>query len=236
VTPLLSVAFALVLAALLLLLLAGLLALTVLLVLLALLALDLLLERNGVDRRAGVRRAWHRLRGPAHRREDPAPRRSPAEADAPRPPRTPFSARLADRAAARPEAAAPDATQEAAPEAVGSANPGPATPPEPHPHEPDATETAVLPAPVAAPEGAAAQTQVLPVTGPTAAPRRPARTSRPAPARAVDPAEEPAEPADRESAMERLFAPLLESDSTEPLPAPRAARTPRRKPRGDDEA
>jgi hypothetical protein len=53
------------------------------------------------------------------------------------------------------------------------------------------------------------------------APRTPrATTPRGATARPATPAEPAPEapPADRDSAIERLFAPLLESDRTEPLP------------------
>ena len=73
---------------------------------------------------------------------------------------------------------------------------------------------AAPPAPAAGPEAEQ--------PAPRSAPRRPAARTRPAP-----PPEEDDD--ERESAIDRLFAPLAESDHTEPIPAvrPRTPRTPR---------
>jgi hypothetical protein len=84
---------------------------------------------------------------------------------------------------------------------------------------------------------------VLAVAVPPAPRARAARTPRVTPRRspAPEPApqdapgaapapEEDTTPVDRDSAMDRLFAPLLETDQTEPLPTPRATR-PARRPR-----
>jgi hypothetical protein len=53
-------------------------------------------------------------------------------------------------------------------------------------------------------------------------PERPARSSR----RSVEPAEEAESQSERDAAMNRLFAPLSETDSTEPLKAVRPKRSP----------
>lgn len=250
-TPLLSTAIGLVVAALSGLLLLALAAATVLLILLALLALDHLLQRNGVDRREGAGRAWSRLRGPrSARRSSPA---ATAEqhrdgAGAPSAPRVPFSARRPGRAA-RP--ATGTSTSPIAPAiAVTSA-------PVTTPVEPAAAATPPAPpaaAPTPDPAGPAAPaettTEVLPTrtqpraastTGATGrAPRaqapRVSRASKPALRGPAAAAPAPASTAgtpqgetpagDRDSAIDRLFAPLLESDRTEPLPRARSARRP----------
>ena len=63
-SPLLSFALGAVLTALTVLVLLALVALTALLILLVLLAVDVLLDRNGIDRRSAVLRLWSRLRRP----------------------------------------------------------------------------------------------------------------------------------------------------------------------------
>ncbi len=76
--------------------------------------------------------------------------------------------------------------------------------------------------PAARPEPAAAPAPEAEQPAPRQATRRPAARTRPAP-----PPEEDVD--ERESAIDRLFAPLAESDRTEPIPAvrPRTPRTPR---------
>lgn len=173
--PLLSIVLGVIIAALTALALLALVIVVVLLLVLVLLALDLLLERNGVDRRAGAVRAWAHLRRPS-----PEPQEAPVDP-------------------ARAHAV------EAAPRWVTAADPSPAaeTPPA---------------------ETAQTVTEVLPVKrppAPRAAPRvRTPKVPRPTPRRTPPPAQEtPAPgPVDRDSAIDRLFAPLMESDRTEPLP------------------
>lgn len=227
-------------------LLLALLAATALLVLLALLALDVLLERHGVDRRAGVRRAWNRLRRPEPVRGHPAesggggtrePRAADRDAHEGGAPRIPFSARRPARPARAPEPVP-------APETARSAAPAPDRRPEVGGDGITVTEgawdhrDAVAPTAIPAAESPApvadAVTEVLAVERPATPRGRVTRTPRVSPARTPPPAAEPVSasepPADRDSAIDRLFAPLLDSDKTEPLPTPRATR-PARKPR-----
>lgn len=74
-------------------------------------------------------------------------------------------------------------------------------------------------------------TEVLPVAGPAPARTQrsarvtPRRATAPIPIQSVEPEEATTAQRDRDSAIDRLFAPLLESDATEPLPAPRSARS-----------
>jgi hypothetical protein len=236
VTTLLSVPFAIVLTAFVGILLLALLAATALLVLLALLALDVLLERNGVDRRTGLHRAWDRLRGPAPAPGRPGEGRGDAstargaerDADGGAAPRIPFSARRSFRTTRTAEPMTTPAAETAPNESAISEQTAP-----PAPAAPTAMPAAESPAPAAD-----AVTEVVAVDIPPAPRARAVRTPRIAPARTSDPGPdsapepEPAteSPADRDSAIDRLFAPLLDSDKTEPLPTPRAAR-PARKPR-----
>jgi hypothetical protein len=239
VTTLLSVSFAVLLPALAGVLLLALLAATALLVVLALLALDVLLERNGVDRRAGIRRAWDRLRrpGPGHPAADrgaaPSPRRAEGDAQAGPTPRIPFSARRPTRGTRSPEperVADPPAPPAPPASSRTAVVPEPAPAPSPAPDEPAVAPPVAAESPTPA---ADAVTEVLAVERQPAPRTRAVRTARVAPTRTPDPAPEPGTepPADRDSAIDRLFAPLLESDRTEPLP--RAAR-PARKPRDQD--
>jgi hypothetical protein len=256
VTPLLSIAVGLVIAAFSWLLLLALVSATVLLILLALLVLDHLLQRNGVDRRAGVVRAWARMRGPKSAR-----RTAPAAAAAkhgddttPAPaPRVPFSARRPGRAA-RPETSTSTSTSTTKPAPAIAVTAAPEHRDAVVEPEPPAAHTPAAPGAPEAP--AQAVTEVLPTKAPTRsanattrapraqAPRtRAPRASKPAlrgPAAAVPPpasasasgatgatAPETDTPSgDRDSAIDRLFAPLLESDRTEPLPRARPARRP----------
>ena len=237
-TPLLTVSFAIALIVFVPLLLLALVAATVLLVLLALLALDVLLDRNGVDRRAGLGRGWDRVRRPRPAPDRPAessataagrtPER-PRESPAARAPRVPFSARLGRPVRTAGSDAVP--VVETAPPESTPVEPTPTPTPMPTPVEPAGPAAIALaesPTPVAD-----AVTEVLAVEPPPAPRTRAARAPRVTPRRPSSP--EPAvapttdadsAPVDRDSAMDRLFAPLLESDRTEPLP--RATPPPRR--------
>jgi hypothetical protein len=230
VTPLLSVPLALALTALLGLALLAAAIGTVLLLLLALLALDVLLERNGVDRRSGVLSIWRRLRRPARAAGEPeAPAEQPAAKQAAR---IPFSSRRPGRPL-RPEPVAepvPEPTAEQVePERPAAEPPVAAEQSAPEPPHPAAVAAEEPPTPEAD-----AVTEVLvvePTPEPRAraprAPRAPRVTPRRTPTPEPGPAPESA-PADRDSALDRLFAPLLESDRTEPLPrATRPAKRPR---------
>jgi hypothetical protein len=102
-----------------------------------------------------------------------------------------------------------------------------------------ARQAPAAPTPIRAAESptpaADAVTEVLAVEIPPTPRARAVRAPRVAPARTAAPAPTPpAEvPTDRDSAIDRLFAPLLDSDTTEPLQTPRAVR-PARKPREQD--
>ncbi|WP_375406748.1 hypothetical protein [uncultured Amnibacterium sp.] len=212
--PLLSIVLGVVVAALTVLALLALVIVVVLLLLLVLLALDLLLERNGVDRRAGVVRAWARLRRRAPEQQEAlvSPARRAKRAPRPVPaPATPITEPAAT-------GSAQEHAVEAAPRWVTADDPS------------SAVETPPVETPAA--ETSETVTEVLSVKtppAPRATPRaRTPRAPRPTPRRTPTPAPETSAPGpvDRDSAIDRLFAPLLESDRTEPLPrTPRAGRT-----------
>lgn len=236
-TVLISIVLGLLLAAFTALALLGLVLQLIVLALLILLAADILLERNGVDRRTIVQRAWRNLRASssaAERTEGAEPTRAP---------RTPFSARRPPN----PAAPVPPAERTPPPTAAGPAAQGaPAGSvqvPAPAPVAHDDAPTAVLPVgDVQRADTEARGARRATTSRSTSTPRRPAArvvrdpTPPPAPPTAAPPGTAPTEPqvranptgpVDRDSAIDRLFAPLIESDSTEPLPAARAGR-PRR--------
>ena len=210
-----------------------------LIVLVALLALDLLLERNGVDRAARLQRLRERLRPAGSRDRATEPQEPPTSPHAgptatATAPRIPFSARRPVRPA-----------RTAAPAPVDEPTPVDTTTTAPEQPAPAPTLPAAEPAGEATRPEPDAVTEVLAVEAPPAPRTRSPRTPRVTPRRApstrpapsADPGSGPAPselpvPADRDSAIDRLFAPLLESDRTEPLPTPNAGR-PVRKPRDE---
>jgi hypothetical protein len=234
VTPLLSIALGMLIAALCGLVLLALATAAGLLLVLALLALDVLLERNGVDRRSGVMRIWSRLRRPVPVRPpgtkaEEAGGAGAGDAPADRAPRVPFSARRPARAARpapaepQPVPVEPQATPaETLPEPVvaapprWAAAPKPADEAPPEPRQEPVTEVLATDAPPVA--------RTAPRARATRAPRTTTKRTPPA-ARDGEPAPGPTA-TDRDSAIDRLFAPLLESDRTEPLPKARPARRP----------